>query len=160
MAGNNPAGGGSSYPLDDHVKNVARDLQQRFAQMTNRDQKINLQVVPDLLSQPVVPEMPGPDDKEAQNFQKYLMAMSHIPLNYENPGLLDEALQQIPLDRLSQEAEEEVQLFQAKAASLGKSRPEWSHQECMVRALLRCVLLSLCLTLMSRWMFVFFACAC
>ncbi|ESA44291.1 hypothetical protein GE21DRAFT_2074 [Neurospora crassa] len=135
MAGNNSGGG--SYPLDDHVKSVARDLQHRFAQMSNRDQKFDLHVIPDLLSQPVVPEPPAQDDKEAQNFEKYLIAMSHIPLNYENPGLLDEALQQIPLDRLSQEAEEEVELFQAKAASLGRSKPEWSHQECMVRALLR-----------------------
>lgn len=116
--------------------------------MSNRDQKFDLHVIPDLLSQPVVPEPPAQDDKEAQNFEKYLIAMSHIPLNYENPGLLDEALQQIPLDRLSQEAEEEVELFQAKAASLGRSKPEWSHQECMVRALLRCVSVS-CLASMS-----------
>jgi peptide-N4-(N-acetyl-beta-glucosaminyl)asparagine amidase len=83
---------------------------------------------------PIMPQRP--QDTASVKFCNLLHVLSVTPKKYENPGLLDEALTVIPLDRLYAEADDEHQIHQARSASVGK-KPQWGYQDFVIQSLLR-----------------------
>ncbi|KXX78598.1 Protein PNG1 [Madurella mycetomatis] len=75
-------------------------------------------------------------DPNFNEVRRMFISFSGIPMLWENPEWLDEALQLVPLDRIYQEAEDESRLFLEHAVSSGQWQ-EWGYQDCVARALLR-----------------------
>ncbi|KAF1933843.1 uncharacterized protein M421DRAFT_37 [Didymella exigua CBS 183.55] len=87
---------------------------------------------------PLVAQPPNPSDLRSMRFRNMLHSLSAMPSRWENPGLLDEALRVVPLEQIYAEADEESQILQAEADSLGAGKKAaWGYQDCVVRALLR-----------------------
>lgn len=83
---------------------------------------------------PLIPS--APQDVRSLRFRNMLHDLANTPTSWENPGLLDEALRVVPLERIYNEAEEESAILQAEAESLGK-KAAWGYQDCVARAMLR-----------------------
>lgn len=86
-----------------------------------------------------IPNMPTPPtDTKSIRFRHMLVSLSNTPCKWENPGLLDDALAKLPLQRIYDEAQEESDLYRAEAASLGpNTKPAWGYQDCVIRAMMR-----------------------
>jgi peptide-N4-(N-acetyl-beta-glucosaminyl)asparagine amidase len=79
-----------------------------------------------------------PTDQKSLRFRHLLTSLSNTPMKWENPGLLDEALGAIPLQRIYDEAQEESDTYEAEAQSLGpKTKAAWGYQDCVVKALMK-----------------------
>ena len=83
---------------------------------------------------PLIPQ--SPEDAASRQFRNQLHMLSETPCKWENPGLLDDAMKSVPLERIYNEATEESQMFQATAESIGK-KPAWAFQDCVIRALVK-----------------------
>jgi peptide-N4-(N-acetyl-beta-glucosaminyl)asparagine amidase len=84
-----------------------------------------------------LPIIPTPaTEPKAVRFRNLMHMLSNTPLNWENPGLLDEALRSVPLERIYAQAEEHRQINAAEAASLGLDKPAWAYQDCVILSLL------------------------
>ncbi|KAF2275883.1 protein png1 [Westerdykella ornata] len=84
---------------------------------------------------PLVPQAPHPSDLRSLRFRNQLHMLSETPTNWENPGLLDDALRAVPTERIYAAAEEQSQVYKAQAESLGKA-PKWTYADCVIRALM------------------------
>ena len=112
-------------------KAVCKSLQDRFSLvMQKRSTNQNKKLWPKIPVPPV--------EASGIRFQARLHALSGIPLRYESSAVLDEALSVIPLSEIYEQAEDESNLKQAEALSLGLGeRPRLGYQDCVIRALLR-----------------------
>lgn len=86
---------------------------------------------------PNLPLVPTPATERTHlQFRNQLMLLSETPMKWENPGLLDEAMKHIPLERIYNQAEEERTMLEKSAAGTGQ-KPRWAYQDCVIRALLK-----------------------
>lgn len=76
-------------------------------------------------------------DRKPYKFRNLLVSLSLVPLKWENPDALDDALTNVPLDRIYSEALDELRTFTGIAMSINAPRLAWGHQDCVIRALLR-----------------------
>lgn len=83
----------------------------------------------------------NPEDRQSKGFHTLLAGLSGFRMKWENAGLLDEALQLVPLNRIYHDAEQEATKFEVQAQLMPEgnapTKPEWGYQDCVIRALLR-----------------------
>ena len=92
--------------------------------------------VPSLRNIPIMAT--APSRQSHHRFRNELHMLSETPCKWENPGLLDEAMRTLPLERLYRLAEDEAEYFKAAAASLTPpKKPSWAFQDCLIRQLLK-----------------------
>lgn len=108
---------------------------QSSAPQSSRPSQYQPPVYTSYRSHPIIPCQP--QDAASLKFRNLLLTLSMTPTKYENPGLLDDALTHVLIDRIYAEAEEEHNLMKGLAASKGDSKPEWGYQDCVIRSLLR-----------------------
>lgn len=91
-----------------------------------------------------IPIMASPPSRQSHHrFRSELHMLSETPCKWENPGLLDEAMRALPLERLYRQAQEEADYFKAAAASFAirpgdkPKRPAWELQDCLIRQLMK-----------------------
>ncbi|KAL2353027.1 hypothetical protein BJ546DRAFT_164749 [Cryomyces antarcticus] len=115
------------------------DYQTSTISQPTSQQSPNNSVPPSYTSLRNIPLVPTPPtDAKSLRFKNMMHSLSNMPCKWENPGLLDEALASIPLERIYNEAQEESDIFQAEAESLGNgTRAAWGYQDCVIRALLK-----------------------
>ena len=118
---------------------------------SSRSQEVGPDGLPAYTRSGATKESHPPEDVASLKFRGQLMLLANTPARYENPGLLDEALTLIPLNRIYAEAEEESQMYEAEARSLGKERGKWGYQDCVIMALLRWVSNTFCPSVSLCW---------
>lgn len=85
---------------------------------------------------PLIPT--PPTDRTSLRFRSLLHSLSNTPCGWENPGLLDDALRVIPLEKIYDEAQVESDLYDTEAAALpAGTKPAWGYQDCVVIALMK-----------------------
>ncbi|KAL6709128.1 Protein png1 [Coniothyrium glycines] len=127
--------------MEEDIKKLAEQFRSMLSE--HRIQKLRNVIISD--GRPVtssfgnIPLMPVPPSSvRSLRFRNMLTSLSNMPLKWENPGLLDEALCKVPLEQIYSEAEEESNIMKAEAESLNPpKKPAWGYQECVVRALMR-----------------------
>lgn len=79
-----------------------------------------------------------PSSPRYHRFRDVLFTLCNVPMQWENPDVLDLALKEVDLKSIHSDAEEEHEQFASLARSKGAgAEPEWGYQDCVVRALSR-----------------------